>query len=102
NGQSVVGAAGERQRQTEVGGIEHRLAGLQESYRLTILAERDLDQRELEDDLRLVRIDRQRILIGLLGGPEAAAGAISVAEEGPEAGIIGRSCDRLFGEADRG
>ena len=44
---------GQRQRQAGVGGIEQALGLGQQQLGLVILALRDLDQRELEDDLRL-------------------------------------------------
>ena len=49
-------------------------------------AKADFDQCQLQDDLRLVRIDGQRVLVGLLGRLKPAAGEIGASEQRAETG----------------
>ena len=54
DGDRLGGSTGERQRQAVVGGIEHIAGCLEQGDGLVVLALGDLDQRQLQDDLRLV------------------------------------------------
>src|SRR5204862_807127 len=92
---------GKRQRETVVRLAERRAGVVERRNRLILLAERDLDQRELEHDLGLVRIKGQRVLVGRLRRAEPAAGEISVAKQSAEAGVGRRLGHRLLGERDR-
>ena len=92
---------GERDGKSIIGGIEHILRRVEEGKRFAILAERDLDQRKLEHDLRLVRIERQRILVRRFRRSKASAGEISVAEQSTEAGVVRSLGYGPLGEVDR-
>ena len=101
HGQRIRRLTSKREREPVIGRIEHRLAGVEEGHRLVILAERDLDQRELEHDLGLVGINGERVLVRRFRRPEAAAGEVGVAEQRAESRVVRGLFDRPLGEADR-
>src|SRR5581483_10542809 len=55
--------AGESQGEAVIRRIENSLSRVQKPDSLAILALRDLDERQLQDGLRLVRIERESILV---------------------------------------
>ena len=91
---------GEGQRKTVIGRVEDIASGLQQVRSLRCLALGDFDQRELERDLRLVGVDRQRILVGGFGRSEPPGGEIGAAEEGADRGVLGRLVDGALGKID--
>jgi len=97
-GDRLAGAPGKGQCKAIVRDIEDLTVGAETRDRVTVLALSDLDERELERDLRLTREQGQRVLIGGLRGTEAPAGEIGIAEQGSEAGVVGRLGDRTLGE----
>ncbi len=92
---------GERQREAVIGFAKRRTGFLERRNRLVPLAQRGLNQGELQHHLRLLRVEAERVLVGGFGRAEPAAGEISIAEQRAEAGVGRRLGHRLLGELDR-
>src|SRR3954447_20510557 len=77
----VVAATCKRQREAIVRRIKLATSIPKQSNSLATLALSDLDQRQLQDHLRLIGVDGERVLVGRLSGSKPAACKISIAEE---------------------
>ena len=97
-----VGMAGERERKARVRCIDHRRGAGDQLRGIVAPAQRDLGQRELEHDLRLVLNQRQRIAERLFGRAKAAGGEVAIAKQGAEAGVGRAMFDRALGERGGG
>ena len=98
----VIGAAGQRQREPDIGGIEQPLRFGEHGDGLVILALRDLHQRIFQHHLRIGRGERERVLVRRLGRGIASGGEIDVAEQGAESRVGRAILDRRFAQAQRG
>ena len=93
---------GKRQRKAVIRRIEHIAGTIEHGNRRVGFSLGDGHQGQLEHDLRLVRKQRQRVAIGALCRREPAATEIGIAEQGTEAGVVGRVADRALGERHTG
>ncbi len=101
-GDGVERPAGQGQRQSVIGLVERAAAGIEDGDRLAILALSDFGQDNLQHQLRLVRIERQRILECGLGRIKAPRREIGSAEQRANAGIVRRPRGRFLGKIDGG
>ena len=101
-GSGFLRLAGECDREAVVGRLEHSASIAKHGESLAIAALGDLDQRELQHDLRLLGDQRERVAVGGFGRSEPARSEIAVAEQRPEARVVGALLDRPLGEVHRG
>ena len=92
----------QRQREAEIGRIDDRLRFGEQPDRFARLTQRGHHQRQLEDQLRLVRDQAHRIAISGLGRGETTGGEVAIAEQCAEAGIVRAAFDRALGERGGG
>ena len=94
------GMAGKSQRKTVVGGLDETLGGLEERNRLVVLALSDLDERALQDDLRLGGSQRQSVAVSGFCRSEAAGTEIGIAEKTADRRVLRAGFNRALREID--